>query len=327
MADYIPAQPANAQGPALYIKYSQLFQQAVLKTAINWPKFAQMYESSTSVEQHYWVDRIPQPRIWKSDRIPHNVVARTYALVNQPFEDTLALDAFSVSDNKINLWAPSVQMLSMQAAKLSDNFFYNKTYGAIAGGTSFVTYDGVPFFSASHPIYVDVGASGGVQSNYQTGFGLTSANYFTARADMRAYLGNDGLPLNVNPNLLMTGTALEAAAIQILQTQWVAPAQALGQNASGVVQQNALYGTADLLVVPDMQALNGVLSTGNPWLLMDSSMPLKPFINQLREAPQFFFLFSPQSAPMIARHELQMGFYMRGIGGYGPWFGCFCGVG
>ena len=256
-----------------------------------------------------------------------NVSLRTYSLTNQNFEKTLELDAFNVADNKINAFAPSVQMLTMQAAKWADNLFFNSTYGAIAGGTSFVTYDGQPFWSASHPANVDSPTQYPVMTNYATGFALNSANYFTARQEMRAYIGADGLPLNVNPNLLMSGTANEAAAIQILQTQWTAPSVALGQNAASVVQQNALYGTADLLIVPDMQALNGVISTGNPWILMDSTMPLKPFIYQLREAPVFFFLLSPQSSPMIARHALQMGVHTRGIGGYGPWFGAYLGVG
>jgi phage major head subunit gpT-like protein len=319
---------SGALGP-LYIKYNQLMQQTILNIGINWPKFAQMLESSTTTEQHVFADRIPIARQWLAARVVNNLSLRTWTATNLVFEDTLALDAFNVADNKINAFAPAVQMLSMQAAKWADNLFFNKTYGAIAGGTSFVTYDGVDFWSASHPVNVDAGATGplGTQSNYSTSFALTSANFFTARQTMRAYNGADGLPLNVNPDTLMIGTALEASAIQILQTQWTAPSVALGQNAAGVVQQNALYGTADLLTVPDMQALNGVIATGNPWLLMDTQGPLKPFIYQLREAPQFYFLLSPQSAPMIDRHELQMGFHTRGVGTYGPYFQAYLGVG
>jgi phage major head subunit gpT-like protein len=317
----------SANLPSLYVKYSQLFQQSILNIGVNWPKFAQMFESSTTTETHVFADRIQQMRQWFGDRQVDNISLRSYSLTNQPFEKTLELDAFNVADNKINAFAPAVQMLTMQATKWADNLFFNPTYGAIPGGTSFVTYDSQPFWSASHPANVDNTTQYPLMANYATGFQLTSANYFTARQQMRAYIGADGLPLNVNPNLLMTGTALESAAIQILQTQWTAPSVALGQNAAGVVQQNPLYGTADLLIVPDMQALNGVIATGNPWILMDSTMPLKPFIYQLREAPVFFFLFSPQSSPMIARHALQMGVHTRGIGGYGPWFGAYLGVG
>lgn len=314
---------------ALYVKYSQLFQQAVLNYGINWTKFAQMIESSTLTETHVWADRISQPRQWFGDREVDNQILRTYSITNQPFEKTIELDAFNVADNKINAFAPSVQQLTMQAAKLADQFFFSPIYGAIPAGTSFVTYDGQAFFSSAHPVVIEQPTLYPSQSNYSTSFPLISTNYFTARQTMRGYLGNDDLPLNVNPNLLMTGTANEAAAIQILQTQWTAPALGLGQNAAGVVQQNALYGTADMLITPDFNQLtnNTSIGTGNPWLLMDSTMPLKPFIYQLREAPVFFFLFSPQSNPMIARHALQMGFHMRGIGGYGPWFGAYLGVG
>lgn len=312
---------------ALYVKYSQLFQQSVLNYGLFWPKFAQLFESTTTTETHVWMDRIPQMRIWYGDRVVNNVSLRTYSLTNLPFEDTLGLDQFNVQDNKINAFQPAVQNLAMQATKWGDNVFFNSTYGAIQQGTSFVTYDGVSFFSNAHPVNVDNTAQYGTQSNYSTSFALTSANFNTARYTMKDYLGADGLPLNVNPSLLMTAPVNEAAGIQILQTQYTAPANALGQNSAGVVQQNALYGAADLLVVPDMAALDNIISTGNPWLLMDVSGPLKPFLFQLRQAPQFFFELSPQSPSIISRHQIQCGVSTRGIGGYGPYFYAYLGVG
>lgn len=322
MADIAPASLS-----ALWVKYSQLMQQTILRVGINWTKFAQVFESSTTTETQVWADRITQMRQWFGDRVVDNIVLRTYSWTNQPFEKTIELDAFNVADNKINAYAPAVQMLAMQAKKWEDNLFFSSTYGAIVGGTSFVTFDGQPFWSASHPPNPDQPTLYPAQTNYQTGFGFTAANYFTARSDMRSYLGADGLPLNVNPGLVVCGNALEAAAIQVLNQQWISPSVGLGQNASGVLQMNPMYGTADLLVVPDMQALNGVIATGNPWMLIDPSLPMKPLIFSLREAPVYYFLMSPQSAPMIARHALQMGVYTRGIGTYGPYFGAFLGVG
>lgn len=312
---------------ALYVKYSQLFQQSVLNYGLFWPKFAQLFESTTTTETHVWMDRIPQLRIWFGDRVVNNVSLRTYSLTNLPFEDTIGLDQFNVQDNKINAFQPAIQNLAMQATKWGDNVFFNPTYGAIAGGTSFVTYDGQAFFSTAHPVNVDNPAQYGTQSNYNSSQALTSAGFNLARYTMKDYLGADGLPLNINPSLLMTAPVNEAAAIQILQTQYTAPAAALGQNSLGVVQQNALYGTADLLIVPDMAALNGVITTGNPWLLMDVSGPLKPFLFQLRQPPVFFFEVSPNSPSIVSRHQIQAGVSTRGIGGYGPYFDAYLAVG
>ena len=281
------------------------------------------------------MDRIPVLRQWNGDRVIQNVSLRTFALTNLPYELTIALDEFDVRDNKINAFAPAVQNLAEQSKKWADTLFFGSlsgtsNTGAIVGGASFVTYDGVPFWSAAHPVNVDAGAAGplGTQSNLLTSSALTSANYFLARYTMRDYLGADGLPLNVNPSLLMVPPANEAAAVQILQTQWTAPSAALGQNAASVVQQNAMYGTADLLVVPDMGAVTEVGgNSGTPWILMDPSGPVKPFLFQLREAPQFFFEVKPDSPSIISRHEIQAGVRTRGVGGYGPYFTALLGIG
>src|ERR1017187_8219050 len=108
---------------SLYVKYSQLFQQAVLNYGINWTKFAQLYESSTTTETHVWADRIQQLRQWYGDREVDNLSLRNYSLTNQAFEKTLELDAFNIADNKINAFAPAVQMLTMQSTKWADNLF------------------------------------------------------------------------------------------------------------------------------------------------------------------------------------------------------------
>ncbi len=325
----------NASLTALYVKYSQIFQQAFLRYGIYWPKFAQLFNSTTTTETHVWADRIPMLRQWIGDRIIQNVSLRTYSLTNLPFELTVGLDEFNVRDNKINAFSPTVQMLAQQSKKWGDTLFYGiqsgtANAGAIVAGASTTTYDGVAFWSGAHPVNTDAGAAGplGSQSNLATATPLTTAAYFEARQTMRDFLGADGLPLNVNPSLLMVPTASEAAAIQILQTQWTAPAAAVGQNAAAVVQQNAMYGTADLLVTPDMGVITEVGgNTGTPWILMDPSGPVKPFLFQLLEAPQFFFEVKPDSPSIISRHQIQVGVRTRGIGVYGPYFYAYLGIG
>ncbi len=321
---------------ALSVKYSQIFQQAFLRYGINWPKFAQLFESTTETETHVWMDRVPILRKWIGDRVVNNVALRTYSLSNDPYEDTIGLDEFNVRDNKINAFAPAVQNLAEQAKKWGDVLFFGSQQGgantgAIAEGLSFTTYDGQPFFSASHPVNVD-DASFGTQSNLALGSGLTSAAYFTARQTMRSYRGADNMPLNVNPSLLMVPAYYEAQAVQIAQTQWTAPSAALGQNAPAVVQQNPLYGTADVLVAPDMDLLgegSGFNNTSGtyPWLLMDPSGPVKPFLFQLREAPEFFFDVSPDAESIKTRHQILCGVRTRGAGGYGPYFYAYLGSG
>jgi phage major head subunit gpT-like protein len=317
--------PTVAQ--ALYTKYSQIFQNAFLASEIFWPKFAQIFNSTAEVEQHIWLDRIPQLRAWNGDRIIQNASLRSYSLPNLPFELTLELDEFKVRDNKIDAFAPTVQMMAMQSKKWPDKLFFDPVIGAIVAGGTIVTYDGQPFWSASHPINTDVAALGS-QSNL-VNVALSATNYFNGRAAMAAYKGADSLPLYVTPDLLVGPTTTEATALQILNTTYIAPSVALGANAASVMQENPLKGTADYLKVPDMNALIGVSIggfSGTPWMLLDSSKSIKPFLFQLREAPQFVFNVKPDSPSVFSRHALQYGVRTRGNGGFGPWFFAYLGT-
>lgn len=310
---------------ALYTKYSQIFQQTVLATEIFWPKIAQLFNSTALTEQHIWLDRIPQLRQWNGDRIIQNASLRSYSLTNLPFELTEELDEFNVLDNKIDAFAPVVQMMGMQSKKWPDTLFFNKTTGAIVLGGTTPTYDGVNFWSATHPYNPD-NVSLGTQSNL-TNTALSSAAFFTGRQTMHGYLGADLLPLYVTPTLLVVPPVSEATARQLLNTTFIAPTVALGQNAANVIQENPLKGTADLLVVPDMAGLSPIAGfSGVPWMLLDVTKPIKPFLFQLREAPKFVFNVRPDSPSVFSRHALQYGVRVRGAGGYGTWFFAYLGI-
>lgn len=304
--------PANLS--ALRTQYSQIFQESFLLQDVLWPKVCQLVTSKSESETHVWMDRIPQLRQWVGDRILQNASLRDYILSNLPYELTIALDQFRIEDNKIASFEPTVRMVAEQSKKWPDTLLFTATTGALAAGSTAITYDGVPFFSTSHPVNID-NASMGTQSNYAaSGRALTPANYDFARKTMRAYKGADGLPLGVMPKLLMVPPALESQGIQILQQQWIAPAAAVGSGAANATQENPFYGTANLLVVDD---LGGQDTT---WYLMDNTKSVKPFLFQLREAAKFVMKNKPDDPAIFSRHEVQYGVSTRGAVGYGPWF-------
>lgn len=304
--------PANLS--ALRTQYSQIFQDSFLQQDVLWNKVAQLVTSKGESETHVWMDRIPQLRQWIGDRILQNAVLRDYVLTNLPFELTIALDQFRIEDNKIASFEPTVRMIAEQSKKWPDTLLFTATTGALAAGSTAITYDGVAFFSTSHPVNMD-NAAAGTQSNYAaSGRALTPVNYGFARQTMRAYKGADGLPLKVNPKLLVVPPALEATGIQILKEQWISPASATYAGASGVLQANPFYGTADLLVVDD---LGGQDTT---WYLLDNTKSIKPFLFQLREAAKFVMKTRPDDPAIFSRHEVQYGVSCRGAMGYGPWF-------
>lgn len=309
--------PSNLS--ALRTQYSQMFQESFLQQEILWPKLAQLVTSKSESETHVWMDRIPQLRKWVGDRFLQSASLRDYILSNVPYELTEALDQFRIEDNKIGSFEPVVRAMGEQAKKWPDTLIFNPASGSdpggvLAAGTSAITYDGVPYFSTSHPVNID-NAAQGVQSNYSaSGKPLTFDNFRFVRAAMRAYKGADGLPLKVNPKLLIVPPALETAAEQILTMDYIAPNSTFGAGASGAMQENPLKGKADLLVVDDLAGQD----TG--WYLADNTKSIKPLLFQLREAAKFVMKTRPDDPAIFSRHEVQYGVSVRGAAGYGPWF-------
>ena len=264
------------------------------------------------------MDRIPQVRRWVGDRVIQNASLRSYLLTNAPYELTEGLDEFRIKDNKINAFEPVVQQLAMQMKKWPDKLLFDATVGVMPNGnsaTTALTYDNVAFYSTAHPINVDV-PSVGTQSNYAaSGKAFNSANFGFARQAMRTFLGADGLPLGVNPKQVVVPSALEPTGIQVLKDEWIAPAVAVYENAANTLQQNPFYGAADLVVVPDLDA-----ASATQWYLNDNTMPVKPFVFQLREPAKFVMKTRPDDPAIFSRHEVQYGAMARGAAGYGPWF-------
>lgn len=303
--------PANLN--ALNTRYNNVFQQSFLKQEINWQKVAELIPSKGESETHFWMDRIPIPRLWTGPRKVNGAALLSYVLTNQPYELTEALDRFKVEDNAYGAFDKVVQLMGMQMKKHPDNLIFGAT-GTLATGQNFLTYDGVGFFSTAHPVNVNNTAQG-TQGNYTaSGLPLTAANYATVRQKMRSFLGADGLPLGVRPNLLVVGPDLESTGLNILKEEWIAPATAYAGNAANQVQKNPFYGTADLLVVDDLQWQTG------GWWLLDTTGGLKPFIWQLREAPNFVAKTKPDDPNVFDLHQYLYGSMLRGAAGYGPWF-------
>jgi phage major head subunit gpT-like protein len=77
---------------------------------------------------------------------------------------------------------------------------------------------------------------------------LNAANYAAARAAMMSQANAEGRPLGIQPNLLVVPPALETQAREILHAQII-----IGDATAGGAKTNIWQGTADLLVVPELQ--------------------------------------------------------------------------
>jgi phage major head subunit gpT-like protein len=71
--------------------------------------------------------------------------------------------------------------------------------------------------------------------------------------------------------------------------------------------------TSNLVPVPAGQ------DAVDPWFLLDTTMPLKPFFWQERKAPEIEFIGQPFSGPRVERRSVLWSVERRGNAGYGIW--------
>jgi phage major head subunit gpT-like protein len=114
------------------------------------------------------------------------------------------------------------------------------------------------------------------------------------------------------PDTLMVPPQLEGLARLICEGEYVP--QVYGSNTAAAPQPNMLKGTLKALVVPEFYM------DPTTWYLLDTSNGIKPFIYQLREAPNFVSLISPSDPKVFWEKKLTFGVDMRAAVGFGPWW-------
>jgi phage major head subunit gpT-like protein len=305
---------------ALFVNFRGDFQEALVTAPVWSPRLFTKIESTSRENRYYWVDKIPRLRRWVGPRIFNSLSARAYALPNEDWEDSVKMDRNVIDDDgAIGFLRNGVRMLGVAAARWADDMLVDiMQNGNSASNSRYLCYDGQPFFSTAHPTNIDNPSQFPNQSNYTvSGLALNPANYNTVRVTMMNYLGADGKPLGIVPNLLVVPPQLEQVARQILNSDYTAPAAALGGNAASVMQSNTLQGSADLLVVPQLASNPG------QWYLAQTGGPVNPFVFQERKAPDLQLFVNPTDLNNWENREYKMGVDCRGAIGYTFWFLCY----
>lgn len=272
-----------------------------------WSKVAMEVPSDTELETYGWMDRIPKMRQWLGPRTIHNAPLRSRSVTNLDWELTESIPRNKFLDDKLGLYSPIAKNMGWQAKKLHDQQLATLIQANPTG------FDGLAFFSASHLTNIDNAASA-TQSNLLT-LALTPSNYSAARAKMRSWNGRDGQPLGTRPSLLVVPPSLEEAGMNILNSDFIAPALFGGQTQVGANDnKNLLKGSADLLVIDELE------SEPTAWYLLDNSGLIKPFLVQNRQAPNFVYLNNPTDPNVFWRKEFIFGVDSRSAYDVTLWF-------
>lgn len=289
---------------SLQTTFSMLYAGAWNETPNWFQEIAETIPSSTKTNTYGWMQRIPQMREWLGPRLFQNLNTHAFVVENKDFELTVKVPRNDFADDNLGIWNPLMKEMGRQGKKLPDV----QVQLALQAGTGATAlgFDGVPFFSISHPLN-----PAGVQSNLFTagGSGATplvpgaGVGLDKVRQAMVSYTGEDGLPLGIYPNLLVVPPQLENAAKTILVAERAA-------NGASNIQR----GDVNYIVVPELT------NAPTEWYLACTTRAIKPLIWQLRQAVQLISLTNVDDANVFFHKEFVWGQDGRGVASYGPWF-------
>lgn len=286
----------NAELEALRVGFSRLFQSG-FGSAPSWiDKVAASVPSTASVQTYGFFDRASRMREWVGPRQIKNLREYGYEVRNLSWELTIGVRETDIEDDNLGVYAPLFEMFGQSVAKHPDQ----RAKEMLQAGTTNLGFDGAAFFSASHAWLDGYTTS---QANLHTSTALSASNYALVRSRMYGVLGSDAEPIGAVPSLLIVPPALEGTARSILNAEMV-----------GNGESNVWRGSADLLVVPELQ------NEPTVWYLADTSKPVKPLLKQIRRAPRLVSRTTPSDDSVFYDGELIWGADYRGEVGYGPWF-------
>jgi len=282
---------------AVFISLKTLFNNAFAAAPSTWQKIAMRVPSSSGQNDYAWLSNFPKMRRWIGTKQVKSLEAYKYSVVNEDFEATVEVDRNDIEDDQLGIYQPQAQMAGFSAAQLPDEIVYE----AVNNAFDTLCYDGQYFFDTDHPVG-DASVSNmttAVLSNAT--LAAAQASYGAARTAMKKFKDEEGRSLDIMPNVLLVGPALEDSARMLLTNDKLADDT-----------PNPYKGTAELVV-------DGRIDSDTAWFLLDTSKPVKPFVYQERKAPVFVEQTNPQSEDVFNQKKFKFGAEARAAGGYGFW--------
>jgi phage major head subunit gpT-like protein len=253
----------------LFTAYNQAFRNGFAVGSAEHGAFTTEIPTSTKIIEFPFLQQLSGMREWLGPRQVRNVASKKLTVTARKFEHTIGVPVDDIRDDQYGLYNPLVAQMGMNAANLATEL----VFAALVGNANWL--DSVAFFSTAGRSYDGTNAI----ANYGTA-ALTATLYGTTYAAMMGWLGHEGKPLNVRPNLLVVGPKLMATAKAIVESPYLASTGLTGEATYvyGVTAPNPWYNSAKLLVSTQL-----VGTYDDYWFLMDTSGVVKPVVYCNRE--------------------------------------------
>ena len=282
---------------AAFTAIKTIFNNAFAAAPSSWQKIAMEVPSTSGSNDYKWLSAFPKMRRWIGAKVVKNLKGYKYVVENEDFEATVEVDRNDIEDDTLGIYAPQAQMAGYSAAQLPDELVYE----AVNGAFTKVCFDGQYFIDTDHPVGDASVSNKGTAALSNATQAAAKGSYGAARTAMKKFKDDEGRSLNVTPNILLVGPALEDMAKMLLTSP------KLADNTP-----NPYVGTAELVV-------DARIESDTAWFLLDTTKPIKPFVYQPRKKPVFVSQVNLESDDVFNLKKLKFGAEARAAAGYGFW--------
>ncbi len=226
-------------------------------------RIATMVPSTTAIENYPMGAFLDTIRKWVGPRQLGMFKVENLKVQNEDYEATIAVPANAIEDDQVGIYGEISEGKGRQCAALWAKLAIE---ALVANGK---WLDGNAFFYATRKF-------GKQTINNHSTSALSDTNFNAAYLAMQSYLGYDGEPLGINPDLLVVGPKLRTTAFEILKAQ--VRISIAGSNTAAAAVDNPNQGIVDFIV---SDRLVGVAD--DYWFLMDTTQVVKPVLVQKRK--------------------------------------------
>ena len=218
-------------------------------------------------------------RDWVGDKDVQTIIeGHQYIVTSKKKEATEAVDRYDILADNLGLYRPKIAALGSEATNYPMRLWASTVE---ANGTC---ADGLALFSASHKL--------GKNTNSNLGStAISTQAIIDTQNAMRAFVGANGLLLNVNPDTIVVPRSLEAKAKQLVGSDWEAD--------TADRDMNRIKDMFNVVYCP-------YLTDQKSWYMVDSSRgQIKPVVQAILEPLHFIANEAPFAEPVWNRAEFQ----------------------
>jgi phage major head subunit gpT-like protein len=245
--------------------------------------------STSASEKYAWLGDYPQAQEWLGDKVSGWLKDYDYTIANKDWYTAVDIDRNEIRDDQLGRLLPRIQGM----AQALGSFKFNMLLQLLNNSLTDLAFDGSAYFANR----------AAPNDNLLAGAGTTLANIVTdlvaARQAMQAFTTDQGRTLGIAPDTVVVPTALEYVM-----------RQAVNADLAGLSGERVYNPFKDW--IRNIIAIPGLTDTSD-WYLFNTTAWMKPFIYQVREAPNME-LDDTQSH---RNRKLTYSANLRANGGYG----------